>query len=154
MSILLYGCTTWTLTKRMEKSLTAITQECCEQYWTSPGGSTPQSSSCAATYHPSWKLSKLDEPDTQDIAGEVGTSSWVMYSCGPLNMDAQRQDVQLESTHSSSVPIRDVALRICWKQWKTGRRGKRRSGISVLIAWHHDYDELCRNNYNTFEQLN
>ena len=27
MSILLYGCTTWTL-----KSLTVITQECCEQY--------------------------------------------------------------------------------------------------------------------------
>ena len=32
VSILLYGCTTWTLTKRMEKSLTAITQECCELY--------------------------------------------------------------------------------------------------------------------------
>ena len=32
VSILLYGCTTWTLTKRMEKkSLTATTQECCEQ---------------------------------------------------------------------------------------------------------------------------
>ena len=29
--ILLYGCTTWTLTERMEKSLTATTQECCEQ---------------------------------------------------------------------------------------------------------------------------
>ena len=35
----------------------------------------PQSSSCTATYHPSWKLLKLDEPDTQDTAGEVGTSS-------------------------------------------------------------------------------
>ena len=45
VSILLYGCTTSTLTKRMEK-------ECCEQYWTSPGGSTPQSSSCTATHHP------------------------------------------------------------------------------------------------------
>ena len=30
--ILLYGCTTWTLTKRMEKSFMAITQECCEKY--------------------------------------------------------------------------------------------------------------------------
>ena len=28
-----------------------------------------------ATYLPSWKLSKLDEPDTQDTAGEAGTSS-------------------------------------------------------------------------------
>ena len=25
----------------MEKSLMATTQECCKQYWTSPGGSTP-----------------------------------------------------------------------------------------------------------------
>ena len=35
----------------------------------------PPSSSCMATYHPLRKLSKLDEPDMQDTAGEVGTSS-------------------------------------------------------------------------------
>ena len=51
MSLLLYGCTTWTLTKQMEKSLTAITQECCKQYWTSPGDSTQVSNSYTATYH-------------------------------------------------------------------------------------------------------
>ena len=73
VSILLYGCTTWMLIWR--KSLTATAQECCEQYWTSPGGGTPQSRSCTATYHPSWKLSKFDEPDIQDIAGEVRTNS-------------------------------------------------------------------------------
>ena len=28
-----------------------------------PEGNTPQNSSCAATFHPSQKLSKLDEPD-------------------------------------------------------------------------------------------
>ena len=45
-------------------------------HWTGPRGSTPQSSNCTATYHPSsQKLSKLDEPDMQDIAGEVGTNS-------------------------------------------------------------------------------
>ena len=38
-------------------------------------GSTPQSSSCTATYHPSRKLSKLDELDMCDTAGEVGTNS-------------------------------------------------------------------------------
>ena len=41
----------------------------------SPGGSTPQNSSCTATYHPSRKLSKLDESDMQDTAGGVGTNS-------------------------------------------------------------------------------
>ena len=39
------------------------------------GGNTLQSTNSTATYHPSRKLSKLDEPDMQDIAGEVGTSS-------------------------------------------------------------------------------
>ena len=47
----------------------------CEQFWTSPGGNTPQSSSCTATYLPSGKLSKLDEPDMQNTAEEAGTSS-------------------------------------------------------------------------------
>ena len=37
--------------------------------------STTQSSSCTATYHPLRRLSKFDEPDMQDTAGEVGTSS-------------------------------------------------------------------------------
>ena len=41
----------------------------------SPGGNTPQSPNYTATYLPSRKLSKLDEPDMQDIAGEAGTSS-------------------------------------------------------------------------------
>ena len=47
----------------------------CEQYWTSPGGNTPQNSSYTATNNPSRKLCKLDEPDTRDTAGEVRTSS-------------------------------------------------------------------------------
>ena len=44
-------------------------------YWTSPGDSTPQSSSCTATNPPSRKLAKLDEPTMQDTAVKVGTSS-------------------------------------------------------------------------------
>ena len=72
-SILLYGCTTWTLTKRLEK--TAITQECCEQSWTSSSGNTPQDTNCTATCLLSRKLFTLDEPDMQDTAGEVGTNS-------------------------------------------------------------------------------
>ena len=50
-------------------------QECCKQYWTSHGGSTPQSSSSMATYYPSQKLSKLDESDMRDTAGEVRMNS-------------------------------------------------------------------------------
>ena len=60
-----------------------------------------------------------------------------MYSCGPLHMDEQRQDDQLEPTYSSSVPLRDVVLKTCRKQWTIGA-GERGSGISVLIARHDD----------------
>ena len=52
-----------------------ITQECCEQYQTSPGGNTPQSTNYTATDLPSRKLYKLDKPDMQDTAGEAGASS-------------------------------------------------------------------------------
>ena len=53
----------------------AIAQECCKLYWTSYEGNIPQSNHCTATNKPSWKLSKLDEQDTWDIAGEVKTNS-------------------------------------------------------------------------------
>ena len=39
------------------------------------GGNTPQGTNYTATCLPSRKLSELDEPDTQDTAGEAETSS-------------------------------------------------------------------------------
>ena len=72
MLILLYGCTTWTLTKQMEKKLdgnyTRMLQAILNKSW-------KQHLTNTATYNSSWKLSKLDEPDMWDTAGEVGTSS-------------------------------------------------------------------------------
>ena len=53
----------------------AYEPECCEQFWTNPGGNIPKSTKCMAIYFPSRKLSKLDKPDMQDTAGEAGTSS-------------------------------------------------------------------------------
>ena len=53
-------------------------------------------------------------------------------------MDEQKQDVQFEPTYSSSVPIQDVAQRICRKQWTLGWCGDRGSGIPALIARHDD----------------
>ena len=62
----------------------------------------------------------------------------MMYSCGPLYMDVQRQDDQLKPTYSSSVPIRDLTLRTCQKQWMIGKGGERGSGISMQIVRHDD----------------
>ena len=122
-----------------EKAWWATTQECCEQFWTTPRGNTPQSSSYTATYLPPRKLSKLDEPDMQDTAGEAGTRWKVMFSYGSLHMADQKQDDQLEPIYSSSVRIRNVALRTCQKRWTIGRIGKRGSEITVLAARRDDY---------------
>ena len=103
-----------------------------EQYWTSPGVNTPQDTNYTATCLPSRKLYKLDEPDTQDTAGEARTNSSVMYSYGPSHMAKQKQDDQFEHTYSSYVRLRDVTLKTCQKRWMIGRSGERGSGISVL----------------------
>ena len=55
-------------------------------------------------------------------------------------MAEQKQDDQLAPTYSSSVRIRDVALRTYQNWWTIGRSGERGSGISVLSARHYDDD--------------
>ena len=74
-SILLYGCTTWTLTKRLEKKLDDNYTRMLRAILKSPGGNTPQDTNCTANCLLSRKLFKLDEPDMQDTAGEAGMNS-------------------------------------------------------------------------------
>ena len=52
-----------------------MSNKCVKYEIHGPGGNTPQSTNYTATYLPSRKLSKLDEPDMQDTDGEAGTSS-------------------------------------------------------------------------------
>ena len=85
---------------------------------------------------PSRKLSKLDEQDVLDTVGEV-----VTYSCGPLHMDEQRLDDQLEPTFNSSVLLQDVALKTYQKRWMIERGGRRESGRSMLVMRHDDDDD-------------
>ena len=49
-----------------------------------------QDTNYTATCLPSRKLYKLDEPNTQNTAGEARTSSSVMYSYGPPHMAKQK----------------------------------------------------------------
>ena len=74
VSILLYGCTTWMQTKRLEKldgNCTRMLRAILNKSWRKH----PQDTNYTATCLPSRKLSKLDEPDTQDTAGGAETSS-------------------------------------------------------------------------------
>ena len=71
VSILLYGCIALMLTKRMEKKVDGNHTKILREILKKP----PQNSSCTSAYNPSRKLSKLDEPDMQDTAGEVRMNS-------------------------------------------------------------------------------
>ena len=76
MSVLLYGCTTWTWTKHMEEKLGRTTQRSCELFWTNPGSSRLQNRSrCPTIYFLSHKSSKLDEEDILSTAGEIKEKS-------------------------------------------------------------------------------
>ena len=74
-SILLHGCTTCTLTKRLKKKLdgnyTRMLRAILNKSWRQH----PTDTNCTATCLLSRKLFKLDEPDMQDTAGEAGTNS-------------------------------------------------------------------------------
>ena len=121
VSILLYGCTTWTLTKRLEKKpdgnytgmLWAILNKSRRQH---------------PTKH---QLYCHLPPITKTIqvirTRHAGTSSKVMSSNGPPHMTAQKQDDQHEHTFSSYVRIRDVALKTCHRRWTIGISGERES---------------------------
>ena len=64
-----------------------------------------------------------------------------MYYFGPLHMDLQRQDNQVETIFNSSVPIQNIALKTSLEQWTIETGGARGSGRSVLAARHDDDDD-------------
>ena len=74
-SILLYGCTTWTLTKRLEKKLDGNYTRMLRAILNNPGRGTPRDTNCTATCPLSRNLFKLGEPDMLDIAGEAEMNS-------------------------------------------------------------------------------
>ena len=139
VSILLYGCTTWTLTKRMEKKLngnyTRMLQAILDKSWRQH----PTKQQLYGHLSPITKTIKVRRTrharhswrSRDELINDV-----LLWT--PLHMNEQRQDYQQEPTYNSSVPIRDVSLRTCRKQWTIGRSGGRGSGISVLLVWHDD----------------
>ena len=141
VSILLYGCTTWTLTKRLEKKLNgnytrmlrAILNKSWRQHPTRHqlyGHLTPITKTIQVrrTRHAGHCWRSRDELISDVLL-------WTPYTA------EQKQDDQLEHTYSSYVRIRDVALKTCQRRWTIGKSGERVSGISVLTARHDNDDE-------------
>ena len=55
---------------------------------------------------------------------------------GPLHMDEQMQDDQLEPLYNSSVPIQDIALKTLWEQWnRDGWRERFRDIRADSATW-------------------
>ena len=134
VSKLLYGCTTWTLTKRLEKKLdvnyTRMLRAILNKSWR-------QHPTKQQLYGHLPPITKTIKVRRTRYAGHCGRSRDELIS-GPLHMDEQRQDDQLEPTYSSSVPIWEVTQETCWKQWTIGRGGERGSGRSVLVVRYDD----------------
>ena len=143
ISILLYGCTTWALTKRLKKKLdgnhTRMLRAILNKSW---------------QQHPTrHQLYGHLPPATKTIQVRQTRHAGHWWRCKDElisdvllwtpHMAKQKQDDQLEHTYSSYVRIRDVALKTCQKQWMIVRSGERGSVISVLAARHDDDDDTC-----------
>ena len=133
VSILLYGCTTWTLTKQLEKTL-------CSNY----------TRMLRAILNKSWR----QHPTKHQLYGHLPPITKTIQSRRTRHAEhcwrsrnVLISDVLLWTptygrakagrparTYSSSVRIWDVAQR----RWMIGRSGERRSGTSVLAARHDD----------------
>ena len=139
VSILLYGCTTWTLTKWLEKKLdgnyTRMLRAILNKSW---------------RQHPTrHQLYGHLPPITKTI--QVRRSRHVGHCW--RSRDERISDVLLWTpTYGQAKagrPARtytqqlceNVALKTCWSRWTRNRGGERGSGISVLVARHNDDDD-------------
>ena len=150
VSILLYGCTIWTLTKRLEKKLDS---KYTRVLW--------------AILNKSWR----QHPTRHQLYGHLPPITktiqvrWTRHArhCW-RSRDELISDVLLWTpTYGRAKAGRpagtyiqrlcedtDVALKTCQRRWTIGRSGERGSGISMLAAWHDDDDDdvLYIKNYN------
>ena len=136
MSILLYGCTTWTLTKRMEKKLdgnyTRMLRAILNKFWRHH--LTKQQ-----LYGHLPPITKTIQVRPTRHAGHCRRSRNELISDILLwvtSRGREKAGQPGEPINNSSVPIQDVALKT--KTIETS--GRRRSGRSMLAVRHDDDD--------------
>ena len=142
VSILLSGCTTSTLTKRLEKKLddnyTRMLRAILNKSW-------QQHPTRHQLYGHLPPITKTIQARRTRHAGHCWRNKNELVSdvllWTPPHMANQKQDDQLKHTYSSYVMIRDVTLKTCQRRWMIGKSGERGSGISVLAARHAAADD-------------
>ena len=140
-SILLYGCTTWTLTKRLEKKLdgnyTRMLRAILNKSW-------QQHPTRHQLYgHLPTITKNIQVRQSQTCRTLLEKQGWTHKWCtlmDPHTWPCKKQDDQHEHTSSSYVRIRDVVLKTYLGRWTIGRSVERGSGISVLPARYDDDD--------------
>ena len=134
-SILLYGCTTWTLTKRLEKKLDGNYSRMLRAILNKSWQQHP-------TRHQLPPITKTIQVRRTRHAENCWRSRDELISDVLLWTPTygQKQDDQHEHTFSNYVRIRDVVQKTCQRRWTIGKSGERGSGISVLPARHDDDD--------------
>ena len=111
MSILLYGCTTWTLKKPLKKKLDSDYTRMMRAILNKSWWQHPTRNQLYGHLAP---ITKTIQTRQTRHAGHCWRSRDELlsnYSYEPPHMAGQKQDDQLEHTFSSYVRIRDVALK-------------------------------------------
>ena len=145
--ILLYGCTIWTLTKRLEKKLdgnyTRMLRAILNKSWW-------QHLTRHQLYGHLPPITKTIQVRQTRHAGHCWRSRDELIRDVLLwtpHMAVQKQDDQHEHTFSNYVRIRDIVQKTCLRRWTIGKIGERGSGKSVLPARHDDDDDDDKCNY-------
>ena len=146
-SILLYGCTTWTVTKRLEKKLdgnyTRMLRAILNKSWR-------QQPTRHQLYGHLPPITKTIQVRRTRRAGHCWRSRGELISddsYGPPHMAEQKQDDQHEHSFSSCVGMRDVVQKTCQRRWTIGKSGERGSEISMLPARYDDDDDVIETNW-------
>ena len=140
VSILLYGRTTWTLTKRLEKKLDG---NYTRILWAILNKSWRQHTTNHQLYGHLPPITKTIQVRRTRHAGHCLRSRDDLIS-GVLLWTptyGRAKAGRHTRTYSNFMKIRDVALKTYQRRWTIGKSGEIGSGISVLAARHDDDDD-------------
>ena len=140
VSIIRYGYTRWTLTKRMEKKLDG---NYTRMLWAILNKSWRQLSTKQQLYGHLPSITKPIQVRRTRHEGHCWRSRDELISNVLLwtPSHGRAKDVQLGPAYNSSVLIQDVALKTYQKRWTVERGGGWGLGSSVLMTRHDDDEE-------------
>ena len=133
-----YGHTTWTLTKHMgTKTLTAITQECCEQFWYKPYRQHPTNQLLYGHLTPITKTIKVKR--TRHAGNSYRSKDELISDTLQWNSShGWAKDSQLEPIYNNSVSIQDITLKTSQERWTIEMGGEREREREGNPCWQRD----------------